>query len=310
MDIVRCSHEIPSPIVATIGMFDGVHLGHRFLIDDVIAMARRRGMPSAVVTFAQHPRRVLCPDADVALLTTFDERMQLLGLCGVDYAIVMDFTVEFSRQSACEFLRLLHCEFYVETLLVGHDHRFGHNRSDDFSDYCTCGRELGMEIVKALPYQCNDGIVSSSSIRKLLLEGDVSRANLLLGYRYALQGRVVEGYRLGRELGFPTANIALSNSEKLLPAMGVYAVVVHTDDGGRYKGMMNVGQRPTVSGDENLSVEVHLFDFSGNLYDSMLTIELVAFMRREQKYDSVKCLREHLQIDEQQARYLLDKAGV
>lgn len=296
------------PMVATIGMFDGVHCGHLSLIRSVQSEAERRGALSAVVTFKTHPREVLRPESRLPLLTTFDERMERLTAAGIERAIVIDFTEETARMTAREFIAFLAERYGVKGLVVGYDHRFGHNRSEGFADYCRYARDYGMEMKQALPYRMDGEAVSSSAIRAALASGETEKANKMLGYAYRLTGRVVGGHRLGRTLGFPTANLLPDDNRKLLPARGVYAVKATLPDGQEHGGMMNIGERPTVAGEKSLSVETHLFDFTGDLYGKHLSIALTHYMRKERKYGSIEELQRHLQQDAETARLLLQTA--
>ncbi len=305
MKIVDSPQANDKPLFATIGMFDGVHCGHLALIRSVRSEAEQAGALSAVVTFKTHPREVLRPESRLHLLTTFDERMERLSEAGIDRAIVLDFTEETARLTAREFIAFLAERYGVRGLVVGYDHRFGHNRREGFADYCRYAREFDMEMKQALPYRLGSETVSSSAIRQALAAGEIDRANKMLGYAYRLTGRVIDGHRLGRTLGFPTANLLPDDNRKLLPARGVYAVRATLPDGQELEGMMNIGERPTVAGDNDLTVETHLFDFAGDLYGKHLSIALTHYMRKEQKYDSLDDLRRHLQQDAETARRLL-----
>jgi len=297
-------HSIPRPIVATIGMFDGVHLGHRSLIEQVKQVAQDRKMATAVVTFACHPRQILRPDAPLPLLNTQEERMALLDSTGIDYAIVLNFDSQLAQLSAHDFIALLHTQYNVHTLCIGYDHRFGHNRSEGFQEYCAHGQEIGVEVVEAKPHIIEQGTISSSNIRKSLMAFNIDIANAMLGYKYRISGTVISGNQLGRTIGYPTANIQLDNPHKLLPGSGAYAVKVKLNNGNTYGGMMNIGFRPTIGG-ERLSAEVYLLDFSDNLYNQHITIEFVAFIRKEEHFKSLEELQRALQADEQTARKLL-----
>lgn len=305
MIIIDRPHKIDMPIIATIGMFDGVHLGHRSLIAFVQENARKRGVPTAVITFATHPREVLRPNDMMPLLNTFDERMQHLAETGIDYAIVLEFSQELAQKSAYEFISLLHECYNVQALCIGYDHRFGHNRSEGFAEYCRHGQEIGVEIIEAKPFVIEQGTISSSATRKALMAGDIYKASAMLGYHYTLAGKVVEGSQIGRTIGFPTANIAPNDTHKLLPAIGAYAVRVTLDDGNSYGGMLNIGQRPTIAGNNHLSIEVHLFDFWGNLYGHNISIEFIAYLRQEKRFDSLDDLKNMLQNDAKTAQHIL-----
>ncbi|RNC65805.1 bifunctional riboflavin kinase/FAD synthetase [Proteiniphilum sp. X52] len=272
--------------VATVGFFDGVHIGHRHLIDQVKRAAERRGLPSAVVTFPVHPRKVLQTGYQPALLCGFEEKIEQLATTGVDYCISLPFTVELSQLSAREFMqKVLKEQLHVDTLLVGYDHRFGHNRQDGHPEYSQYGKELGMQVILATEFQLGDDDVSSSQIRRLLKAGKIKEANELLSYNYRLSGKIVEGYQVGRTIGFPTANMRVWERYKVVPALGVYAVMVHLRD-LVYPGMLYVGRRPTLHSDNEISVEVNLFDFDGNLYNQSMSVEFIDFIRADRKFDS------------------------
>lgn len=307
MKIVSTPHTITQPVVATIGMFDGVHTGHLSLIAQVQQEAAQMGMASAIVTFASHPRNVLRPQSPIPLLTTYHERNNLLARTGVDYAITLDFTPQMAQLSAYDFIALLHDNYNIRGLYIGYDHRFGHNRSEGFSDYCTHGEKIGVKVIEALPYATTSGIASSSAIRKALQTSDITLANTLLGYNYRLSGTVVSGKQLGRQIGFPTANISPNHPNKLIPAAGAYAVRARLADGSIRQGMMNIGTRPTVNSEENVSLEVHLFDYSGDLYGQTLDIEFVAFMRKEMQFPSLQALQQALRSDAATARHILSQ---
>lgn len=219
------------PCVATVGFFDGVHAGHRFLIEELKTLARVKGLKSLIVTFATHPRKVLKSDFQPHLLTTLAEKKALLEATGVDRCVVLDFTPEMAQMSAFEFLKnILQEQLNVNALLVGHDHRFGHNRADGFPEYKNYGEMLGMEVIQAQRYKTpEDQHISSSDIRHALEHGEIEHANRLLTYSYSLTAKVVEGFKIGREIGFPTANLQVpdDDADKLIPANGVYAVNVN-----------------------------------------------------------------------------------
>ena len=232
------------PSVATIGFFDGVHVGHRFLVRQVCEVARERHLSSLLITFPVHPRMVMQTDYQPRLLSTFDEKCTLLASTGAGYCVALPFTRELAALSAHDFMQqVLRDQLYVHTLVIGHDHRFGHNRAEGFADYVRYGDELGMEIVRADSYQPDDTNISSSVARASLEAGEVDKAARCLGYDYFLDGHVISGQQIGRTLGYPTANIQVDNPLKLIPADGVYAVRVRTE-GHIYKGMLNIGCRP------------------------------------------------------------------
>lgn len=305
MIVIRQNEDtIEQGIVATIGFFDGVHVGHRFLIKELQDWGKELNMPSAVITFPEHPRQVLHSDYRPKLLDTFQEKMERLETTGIDYCIALDFTYELSLYSAADFIRLLAEEYHVKGLLIGYDHRFGHDRSDGFEQYVEYGGQVGMEVRKASPYDEENIRVSSSEIRRLLQEGKVEMANALLTYPYQLRGRIVSGYKVGRTIGFPTANIEVDSPYKLLPNVGVYAVWVELL-GKRYKGMLYIGKRPTLQNGDNLTIEVNILGFSGNAYNDEITVSFVYAVREDKTFESVEALREQLERDRQTVDKLL-----
>lgn len=293
------------PTVATIGMFDGVHCGHQSLIQQIADVASSRGLHKSVITFSTHPRQILQPDYQLPLLNTFEERIQHLAQADVDYAIVLDFTAGLAQLTAQQFITMLHDTYNVQVLCIGYDHRFGHNRSEGFEDYRKYGQELGMEVIQAQAHTLDGHFISSSSIRKALIAGNIRTANKMLGYNYNMKGCVVNGQQIGRKIGFPTANIQLSDTHKLIPAHGVYAVRVTLDNHSQYCGVLNIGHRPTIEGDHSLSIEVHLFNFEGNLYGQTINIELIDYLREEQQFDSLTTLQQAIRQDTTQAREIL-----
>lgn len=305
MIVIRQNEDtIEQGIVATIGFFDGVHVGHRFLIKELQDWGKELNMPSAVISFPEHPHQVLHSDYRPRLLDTFQEKMERLETTGIDYCIALDFTYELSLYSAADFIRLLAEEYHVKGLLIGYDHRFGHDRSDGFEQYVEYGGQVGMEVRKASPYDEENIRVSSSEIRRLLQEGKVEMANALLTYPYQLRGRIVSGYKVGRTIGFPTANIEVDSPYKLLPKVGVYAVWVELL-GKRYKGMLYIGKRPTLQNGDNLTIEVNILGFSGNAYNDEITVSFVYAVREDKTFESVEALREQLERDRQTVDKLL-----
>jgi len=290
---------------ATIGFFDGVHLGHRFLISQLLDAAHQRDMTAAVVSFAQHPRKVLHQEFQPELLTTCTEKVQLLRSMGIDDCLMLDFTPALAALSAKEFMKYLKEQHGVHGLLIGYDHRFGHDRSEGFEDYMRYGAELGIEVLQAQPYVLPTGkAVSSSLIRHLLHEGQVREANGYLGYCYGLQGEVVSGHQVGRSIGFPTANVRLDDADKLVPADGVYAVRVEVQD-SVYGGMLSIGTRPTIDNGTDRSIEVHILDFDGNLYGKPIKVQLLERTREEIKFHTKEELAAQLQKDKVQIKELL-----
>jgi riboflavin kinase/FMN adenylyltransferase len=283
------------PCVATVGFFDGLHAGHRFLIEELITIANEKKLKSVVFTFAIHPRKVLDSDFQPELLTTLSEKLTQLESTGIDICVVLDFTLSMAKLSAYDFLKtILKEQFNVQTLLVGHDHRFGHNRTDGFPEYKKYGEALGMDVMHAGQFNTvADKHISSSEIRNALKRGDIECANRLLTYDYSIEGLVIEGFKIGRTIGFPTANVLLYDKEKIVPSVGVYAVRVRWNETW-YKGMMNIGHRPTLDNGQNISLEVHILDFNEDIYDQTLEIDFISKIRDEQKFNGINELKEQL----------------
>ena len=297
MNVIEDIHP-QSPTVATIGFFDGVHLGHRFLIQQVKVAATQTGWQSSIITFPVHPRQVIQSEFQPQLLSSPEEKIELLASTGVDNCILLPFTRELSQLTAHEFMQLLYDKYKVWMLVIGYDHRFGHNRAETFEDYCRYGQELGIHIMQASAYTQEQDKVSSSAIRRALQTGDIRTATKFLGYHYYLEGTVVDGYKVGRKIGFPTANLRVDFPNKLIPSIGVYAVCVYVN-GGKYKGMLNIGYRPTINNGTDLSIEVHILDFQGDIYHQKMRIEFIDFLRPEEKFNSVDELILQMQKDKE-----------
>lgn len=278
----------------TIGFFDGVHQGHRYLLQQLEELAAANGLSAAAVTFDRHPRTVVQPNFVPSLLTTQEEKLDLLSKAFSGKIIVLPFTQELSEMTAKEFMQnILRDKLNAELLLMGYNHRFGHGGGNP-DDYVTWGHETGIKVclAKALAGEK----VSSSRIRNLISLGDVKKANNLLGYPYFLTGEVTEGKQIGRQIGFPTANLTLPE-QKLMPACGVYAVWVTMPDHSKRGGMLCIGHRPTVEQNGEISVEVHIFDFNGNLYGTSISIDFIEKLRDERHFDSLEELQKQLMLD-------------
>jgi len=298
MQIIDNIPDLPlEPCVATIGFFDGVHLGHRFLIEQVKELAKDKGLRSALITFPVHPRQVMKSDYRPELLTTPEEKIELLKAQGVDYCIMLDFTVELSQLSALSFMKdILQQRYNVSTLIIGYDHRFGHNRSEGFEDYVRYGQQMGMNVYRAQACMIDDLNISSSLVRTYLLEGKIDLSTRYLGYNYSIEGVVVGGYRVGRTIGFPTANLDLRESNKLIPSDGVYAVRVEVK-GCLYAGMLNIGYRPTLDNGSKKSIEVHILRFDEDIYDEKIRLYFVSRIRSEMKFSGLDELIAQLKRD-------------
>lgn len=288
---------------ATIGTFDGVHRGHRFLLDQVIRLARADGGRSVVVTFSNSPRSVIEPTFVPSYLTTNSEKRRLLFDFGIDDVTIKPFTTDLMKLSARQFMQqVLHDELGITTLVIGYDHRFGYNRAEGFNDYVRYGKEMGIKVVLANEYQFDGKEVSSSAIRQAVSSGNISMANDLLAYHYSIEGQVINGFHIGRTIGYPTANIQLPNN-KLVPADGVYAVTVMLDR-EEYNGMLNIGHRPTFDNGQR-SIEVHLLDFNRDIYSERIQLRFAERIREEKRFESIEELKAQISKDEHQIRMIL-----
>lgn len=303
---------LAGPVVATMGVFDGVHLGHKYLINCLKNEAKKAGLHSAIITFDQPPIAVVRPDVPYEKLHSEIEKLEHLMATGVDYVVVLPFDPPLAALSAEEFCSsILAKVLRVKKLLMGYDHNFGRppQKGAPRTDYHTIGACYGIEILPQDPiYDKELGLpYSSSSVRKLLREGSLTTANRFLGYPYCLRGSVVGGLGLGRKFGYPTANISLEDSHKLIPPHGVYAVWV-TIEGQRYGGMLYIGRRPTIADGLEESIEVNIFDFMGNLYDAKLSIELIAHTRGEMRFDTHQELVAQIDRDFEEVHMILTTA--
>lgn len=301
-------------MIATIGFFDGMHEGHRYVISQVMKLAEKRGDGSIVFTFDRHPASLFCPEKAPKLLLTPEEKIEKIAECGVEDVVMFEFDENLADFSVEEFLQLLKEDYNVDTLLLGYDNHFGKKEKDadgnfinlTLEDYIKFGKEAGVRI-KRLEVLSNEDnsreTTSSSLIRTLLLDGNLKEANSRLGYNYTLTGKVVTGYQIGRKIGFPTANIEVH--DKLIPKNGVYAALAKIGkDENTLKSIVNIGSRPTFNGSET-TVEVHIMDFNGDIYNTEITIALVARLRDEQKFDSAEELISQINKDKASALTLL-----
>lgn len=306
--IQNISHfkEVPHQTVVTIGTFDGVHLGHRKILERITNNAKNTGLKSTVLTFFPHPRMVLQKDVDIKLLNTLEEKKQILESLGLDYLIIHPFTKQFSRLSAIDFVRdILVNNIKAKRIIIGYDHRFGRNRNANIKDLISFGNTFDFEVEEIPAQEIEDVSVSSTKIRRALLDGDVETANSYLSYAYMLTGIVKKGRGLGRDFGFPTANLHIPEEYKLIPKNGAYVVKSHLE-GKDYFGMMNIGFNPTVDGSKK-SIEVNFFEFDGNLYEKKIQVELLHRIRDEHKFNSIEELKEQLKKDKNHSLDLISK---
>ena len=307
MRILSDTDRLPlGSTVATIGMFDGVHLGHVTLVDFLKRQAAEQGKQSLVITFLSHPRQVLHHDDSFRLIMTASERLDEIGALGPDLLLPLDFTPELSKTNAARFIELMRDRYGVSMLVAGYNHHFGHDKNESFEDYCRHGERLGVSVVKAPEYLGRYAPVSSTIIRGLIAAGKVVDARHCMGRPYRLSGKVVHGFHNGRGLGFPTANVGEIDPQVLLPHNGAYAVLVHVA-GKCLQGMTNIGRRPTLDNGSQLSIEVNLFDFNGDIYGEDITMEFISFLRLEFKMCSLEELKHQLTIDRDNARRLLNE---
>ena len=292
--------------VVTIGTFDGVHLGHRKIIKRLLASAAGNDLESVVLTFFPHPRMVLQKEAQIKLINTINERIALLEATGLDHLVIHPFTQEFSRLTAEEFVRdILVDQLKARKVIIGYDHRFGRNRNANIEDLKAFGKQYDFEVEEISKQDVDDVAVSSTKIRKALLEGDLDRANEYLGYPFMLSGTVSRGKGLGRKFNYPTANLKIAEDYKIIPAKGVYVVQSVIANRTVY-GMMSIGTNPTVGGSD-LTIETFFFDFEGDLYEQHLEITLLTRIRDEKKFNGVDELITAMQEDEAFSRDYIAK---
>lgn len=292
--------------ILTLGTFDGVHIGHKKILKKLTQNTENQKYESLVLTFFPHPRMVLQEHSDIKLLNTIDEKIDLLEKIGIENLVIHPFDEAFSRLTAEEFVsNILVDRFHIQKIVIGHDHRFGRNRTANIDDLIAYGKEYGFEVEQISVQEINDISVSSTKIRNALLEGDMALANDYLGYNYFLTGNIVKGKQLGRTIGFPTANLKIEENYKLIPQNGVY-IVKSIIDGQSVFGMMNIGFNPTVDGQKQ-SIEIHYFDFNADLYNQKISVSILQRIRSEQKFESVELLKEQLEKDKKTALAFLNK---
>lgn len=297
MKVFRNFSDYPSqkPLALSLGMFDGVHLGHKCIIDELKKVGSAHHLETAVLTFWPHPRFVFNPNEDLKLLNTLDEKTLLMEKYGINNLFLKEFDDEFRNLTGEEFVRQILIEkLNVKYLIIGYDHSFGKNKSGNFELLQKLSKELDFEVEQMEAINIHENNISSTKIRNALLAGNILEANEMLGYSYSVSGTVVHGKKLGRTIGYPTANIETENI-KLLPKKGAYIVEVFVDN-QQYKGMLSVGTNPTVNG-EKLTVEVYILDFEGDIYDEKITVKFRDFLHEEIKFEGLEKLIERLDED-------------
>lgn len=294
--------------IITIGTFDGIHIGHRKILNKIIQSAHEVNCESLVLTFFPHPRMILQEDSTVKLLNSMDEKIGLLQEIGIDNLIIHPFDKEFSQLTAEKFVKnILVDKLQIQKIIIGYDHRFGKNRTADINDLLHFGKKYRFEVEQISAQEIDAIAVSSTKIRNALAAGTISLANEYLGYNYYFSGIVVKGNQLGRTIGFPTANILIKEDYKLIPKKGVY-LVKSIIKGDFVYGIMNIGIRPTLNG-TNQTIEVHYLDFNEDLYEQQLTVEVLEFIRAEQKFDSLEILKNQIQKDKEKSLTFILKEG-
>lgn len=290
---------LPKSLVATIGVFDGVHLGHTALLQELSSYAEAHDMASAVITFAEPPVSVLKNKFNYTILSTPQEKRSLIASHGIDVLIELRFTAMLAQCTAQEFIDMLHRSLGVDALIVGYDHRFGHDKKEGWDDYCRYGEAIGVDMIQGTRLTDSQGLeYSSSRIRSLIDQAQMEQANALLGYPYSIEGMVVHGKKLGRELGYPTANISPLSEHKQLPPYGVYAAQsIIPASNNPIPGMLYIGRRPTLIGSLPISIEMHLFDTTQDLYGQKIQTQILSKIRGEMKFPNLEALREQIDQD-------------
>jgi riboflavin kinase/FMN adenylyltransferase len=294
------------PSAITIGTFDGVHLGHQKIIKRLLSIAEEKGLQSVILTFFPHPRMVLQSAVEIKLLNTIEERQEILSSLGLNNLIIKKFTKDFSKLPAEQYVKdILVDKLNAKYIIIGYDHRFGKNRRANIKDLIEFGKLYDFKVEEISVKDVEDVAVSSTKIRTALNVGDIKTANSFLGYNYFLTGTVIKGKQIGKQIGFPTANIDIKESYKLIPKNGSYIVKSNIDN-TPFFGMMNIGTNPTVNGTKQ-SIEVHFFNFNQDLYSKKLKIELLERIRDERKFESLEYLQSQLKIDKENAFKLIEK---
>jgi riboflavin kinase/FMN adenylyltransferase len=296
------------PTIVTIGTFDGVHVGHKKILEKITQNTNNSDCESLVLTFFPHPRTVLQTGTEMKQLNTIDEKSNLIEKAGIDNLVIHPFDKEFSQLTAEEFVKqVLVDTFNIQKIVIGYDHRFGKNRTADINDLIAFGSQYNFEVEQISAEELNEVAVSSTKIRSALTEGNIKLANSFLGYNYTITGKVVQGKQLGRTIGFPTANIYVEEDYKLIPNSGVYVVECKIDN-QFYFGMMNIGTNPTIENtDLNQKIEVNIFNFDTEIYDKSITVSFLKRIRSEQKFDSLESLKAQIAMDKMESLQFIKK---
>jgi riboflavin kinase / FMN adenylyltransferase len=282
--------------IVTIGTFDGVHIGHKKIIDKIVQNCKSENVESIILTFFPHPRMVLNENSDIKLLNTIAEKSELLAKNGIQNLVIQNFNTAFSELSAEEFVaNVLVKQLNIQKIIIGHDHHFGKNRSANINDLIIFGKKYNFEVEQISVEEIDDVAISSTKIRNAIIDGNIALANEYLGYNYQISGNVIKGKQLGRTIGFPTANINLEENYKLIPKFGVYIVKSFFENKTIF-GIMNIGLKPTFD-EKNVTIEVHFLDFNADLYNKKITVSILEFIREEQKFDGIDELKSQIEKD-------------
>lgn len=309
MNIYRKIEDInfDKDTVLTLGTFDGVHLGHQQIIKNVVESSLKENLRNLVITFHPHPRKVINSELNLKILTTPDEQIEIFQELGVENLFIINFTKEFSQLTPNDFIK----NFLVEKIglrriVIGHDHHFGKGRGGDVEFLNSCAYKYGFEVSQIQPFLVDNEPVSSTKIRAAIESGDIHKANKMLGRIYSFSGVVIEGDKRGRELGYPTANIKLNDSDKLLPQIGIYAVMVELN-GKTYKALLSIGKRPTFYNDGELIPEVYIYDFNNDIYSQEIKVNVIQKLRGEEKFNSAEELIRQMNIDRENGLKVLNQ---
>lgn len=309
MKVFRTLDNLPSfkNAVVTIGSYDGVHVGHQSIFSRIQQLAKEVDGESIVITFHPHPRQVVYPkDKTLQLITTIEEKIALMESCGFDNLVIVPFTIEFSQQSPDEYIERLFEIFNPSYIVIGYDHRFGLNRQGDINYLRWHSRTKDFKVIEIEKKELDEVAVSSTKIRTALSEGKIIKATQLLGHSFFLSGKVVHGQKIGKSIGYPTANLKVLENYKLLPLDGIYAVYVHID-GERFGGMLYIGNRPTLEAHNEKTIEVNIFDFNQTIYGKIIQLEFLEFIRGDQKFEGLEKLKVQLADDKEKSLAILQK---
>ena len=294
--------KLSKSTIATIGTFDGIHIGHQKILNSLVRFAKENSLKSVVITFDPHPRKVINKKNSIELINTIEEKKEKIKTLGIDYLIVQKFDEKFSETEANKFVEILKNNINIEKLIVGYDHRFGKNRNADINDLKKYGKELNFEVIEIDALEIEEVNISSTKIRSAIKDGNIRQANSYLGYNFFLGGEVVKGHSRGKELGFPTANLKI-DEDKIIPKNGVYLVKSKIDHQDVY-GMMNIGYNPTFN-NKSKKIETHFFNLNKNLYGKIIKIELLEYIREEKRFETVDDLIQRLKLDREKCLKLI-----